>query len=324
MKMAPHPALAARQGRYVGDPVAVVIAETLAQARTRPRRSRSTTRCCRRSPIRPRRRKRARRRSTTSRRTTRSTSGISATKARRGRVRSRPSTSPSSTSSTTGWCPNPMEPRAAIGRIRCRHATPARSGIPRRTRMSRGSVIAAFVGMAPEHKLRVIAPDVGGGFGSKIFIYPEEIVCAVGGAASRPSGQMDFAIASEAFLADAHGRDHVTHAEMAFDADGKIIGLARQDDRQSRRLHVDLLVVGADLSLRARCCRASTPSRRSIARSTRSTPTPCRSTPIAAPGGRKRPSWSSGWSRSARANWAWIRRNCGGRTSSRRSRIRRR
>ena len=38
-------------------------------------------------------------------------------------------------------------------------------------------VIAAFVGMAPEHKLRVIAPDVGGGFGSKIFIYPEEVVC---------------------------------------------------------------------------------------------------------------------------------------------------
>ena len=50
-----------------------------AGARTRPRRSRSTTRCCRRSPIRPRRRRRARRRSTTSRRTTRSTSGISAT-----------------------------------------------------------------------------------------------------------------------------------------------------------------------------------------------------------------------------------------------------
>ena len=34
--------------------------------------------------------------------------------------------------------------------------------------------------MAPEHKLRVIAPDVGGGFGSKIFIYPEEVVGAVG------------------------------------------------------------------------------------------------------------------------------------------------
>jgi carbon-monoxide dehydrogenase large subunit len=38
-------------------------------------------------------------------------------------------------------------------------------------------VLSAFVGIAPEHKLRVIAPDVGGGFGSKIFIYAEETVC---------------------------------------------------------------------------------------------------------------------------------------------------
>jgi CO/xanthine dehydrogenase Mo-binding subunit len=37
-------------------------------------------------------------------------------------------------------------------------------------------VLSAFIGVAPEHKLRVIAPDVGGGFGSKIFIYPEEMV----------------------------------------------------------------------------------------------------------------------------------------------------
>ena len=74
----------------------------------------------------------------------------------------------------------------------------------------------------------------------------------------------------------------------------------------------------------ARCCRASTTSRRSTARSTRSTPTPCRSTPIAAPGGRKRPSWSSGWSRSRRASWASIRPTCARRTSSRTSRTRRR
>ena len=102
--------------------------------------------------------------------------------------------------------------------------------------------------MAPEHKLRVIAPDVGGGFGSKIFIYPEEVVALW---ASKRVGRPVKWVAdrSEAFLADAHGRDHVTHAEMAFDADGKIIGAARQDHRQSRRLHVDLLVVGADLSL---------------------------------------------------------------------------
>ena len=86
-------------------------------------------------------------------------------------------------------------------------------------------MIAAFVGMAPEHKLRVIAPDVGGGFGSKIFIYPEEVVCLWAAKQDRPSGEMDRRTAREAFLTDAHGRDHVTHAEMAFDADGKILAL---------------------------------------------------------------------------------------------------
>ena len=85
-------------------------------------------------------------------------------------------------------------------------------------------VIAAFVGMAPEHKLRVIAPDVGGGFGSKIFIYPEEVVALW--ASRRVNRPVKWTSdRSEAFLTDAHGRDHVTHAEMAFDGDGKITAL---------------------------------------------------------------------------------------------------
>src|SRR5436853_2848563 len=85
-------------------------------------------------------------------------------------------------------------------------------------------VIAAFVGMAPEHKLRVIAPDVGGGFGSKIFIYPEEVVCLwASRKVNRPVKWVSDR--SEAFVTDAHGRDHVTHAEMAFDAEGKITAL---------------------------------------------------------------------------------------------------
>jgi aerobic carbon-monoxide dehydrogenase large subunit len=70
----------------------------------------------------------------------------------------------------------------------------------------------------------VIAPDVGGGFGSKIFIYPEEVVCLW---AARKVGRPVKWVAerSEAFLTDAHGRDHVTHAEMAFDAEGKATAL---------------------------------------------------------------------------------------------------
>jgi len=86
-------------------------------------------------------------------------------------------------------------------------------------------VISAFVGLAPEHKLRVIAPDVGGGFGSKIFIYAEEVVCLW---ASRRAGGVPVkwvSDRSEAFLTDANGRDHVTRAELATDRNGKIVGL---------------------------------------------------------------------------------------------------
>ena len=119
--------------------------------------------------------------------------------------------------------PNAMEPRAALGVYdpgEDHFTLWTTSQNPHVARL----VISAFYNVAPEHKLRVIAPDVGGGFGSKIFIYPEEIVCLW---ASKKTGvpvkwNSD---RSEAFLTDAHGRDHVTHAEMAFDADNKMIGL---------------------------------------------------------------------------------------------------
>ena len=79
-------------------------------------------------------------------------------------------------------------------------------------------------GVAPEHKLRVIAPDVGGGFGSKIFIYNEETVLAW--AAKKIDRTIKWtADRSESFLTDAHGRDHVSHAELALDASGKMLGL---------------------------------------------------------------------------------------------------
>jgi aerobic carbon-monoxide dehydrogenase large subunit len=119
--------------------------------------------------------------------------------------------------------PNAMEPRAAIGSYDTgteSYTLYTTSQNPHVARL----VISAFHGLAPEHKLRVIAPDVGGGFGSKIFIYAEEVVCVwaskhVGGRPIKWTGER-----TEAFLADAHGRDHVTHAEMAIDAHGKITG----------------------------------------------------------------------------------------------------
>src|SRR5215471_17798828 len=116
--------------------------------------------------------------------------------------------------------PNAMEPRAAIGEYDAGSQSYTLWNTTQNPHVAR-LVISAFVQIAPEHKLRVIAPDVGGGFGSKIFIYPEEVVCLW---ASRKVGRPVKWVAdrAEAFLADAHGRDHVTDAEMAFDADGRI------------------------------------------------------------------------------------------------------
>ena len=119
--------------------------------------------------------------------------------------------------------PNAMEPRVAIGEYDAGSGNFTLWNTTQNPHVAR-LVIAAFVGMAPEHKLRVIAPDVGGGFGSKIFIYPEEVVCLW---ASKKVGRPVkwTCDRSEAFLTDAHGRDHVTHAEMAFDDNGKITAL---------------------------------------------------------------------------------------------------
>ena len=119
--------------------------------------------------------------------------------------------------------PNAMEPRAAIADYDTaeEHFTLyTTSQNPHVARL----VLSAFYNIAPEHKLRVIAPDVGGGFGSKIYIYPEEMVCLW---ASKKVGRPIkwTGDRTEAFLTDAHGRDHVSKAEMAFDKDNKILGL---------------------------------------------------------------------------------------------------
>jgi len=85
-------------------------------------------------------------------------------------------------------------------------------------------LMAAFVLGIPETKMRVISPDVGGGFGSKIFVYNEEVVVSwASKALGRPVKWT--AERRESFLNDAHGRDHVTEAEMAFDRSGTITGL---------------------------------------------------------------------------------------------------
>jgi carbon-monoxide dehydrogenase large subunit len=119
--------------------------------------------------------------------------------------------------------PNAMEPRAALGhydKAEDHFTCWTTSQNPHVARL----VMSAFYNVAPENKLRVIAPDVGGGFGSKIFIYPEEIVCLW---ASKKTGVPVKWVAdrTESFLTDAHGRDHVTEVQMAFDKDNRVTGL---------------------------------------------------------------------------------------------------
>jgi carbon-monoxide dehydrogenase large subunit len=85
-------------------------------------------------------------------------------------------------------------------------------------------LMTAFVLGWPEHKVRVIAPDVGGGFGSKIFLYNEEVVIAWASRKVRRPVRWT-ATRREAYVTDAHGRDHITDAELALSRDGKIAGL---------------------------------------------------------------------------------------------------
>ena len=118
---------------------------------------------------------------------------------------------------------NPMEPRVAVGdyaRGTGDHTLYTTSQNPHVIRLLMG----AFVLGIPEHKLRVVAPDVGGGFGTKIFHYQEEAFCTFAAkACNRPVKWTSSR--SEAFMSDAHGRDHVTKIEMALDADNNFTAL---------------------------------------------------------------------------------------------------
>ncbi len=223
MKAAPHPALANNKVCHVGDPVAVVIAETLAQARDAAEKVNVDY------GVLP--------------------AVIDPAQAQRAGVPQIHEVAPNNTiyqwhlGDAAGTdaafksaahvtkldivnnrlIPNAIEPRAALAEYDAGNETLTLWNTSQNPHVAR-LVISAFIGMAPEHKLRVIAPDVGGGFGSKIFIYPEEVVSLW---ASRRVGRPVKWVSdrSEAFLVDAHGRDHVTHAEMALDAAGKILGM---------------------------------------------------------------------------------------------------
>ncbi len=115
-----------------------------------------------------------------------------------------------------------IEPRSVLGdfdeaseRITLRMSTQMPSGV-------RNSVCDA-IGL-PKDKVRVVVGDVGGGFGMKTGAYPEDVVVAYAARAVRRPVKW-VAERSEEFVSTSHGRDIQAHAELALDADGKILAL---------------------------------------------------------------------------------------------------
>jgi carbon-monoxide dehydrogenase large subunit len=119
--------------------------------------------------------------------------------------------------------PNAIEPRAAnaaYSRADDSYTLYVSNQNPHVERL----LMTAFVLGLPEHKVRVVAPDVGGGFGSKIYLYAEDVVLTW--AAKQINRPVKWtAERSESFVSDAHGRDHVTKAELAMDKDGKFLAM---------------------------------------------------------------------------------------------------
>ncbi len=131
--------------------------------------------------------------------------------------------SPSSTFANNRLIPNAMEPRAANAHY-TRHDECYTLYVANQNPHVERLLMCAFVLGLPESKVRVIAPDVGGGFGSKIFLYAEET--ALIWASKRVGRPIKWtAERSESFLTDAHGRDHATTAELAMDAQGNFLAL---------------------------------------------------------------------------------------------------
>jgi len=122
--------------------------------------------------------------------------------------------------------PNAMEPRACVVDYNTASEEITLYTTSQNPHLSR-LIMSAFGGVAPENKLRVVAPDVGGGFGSKINVYNEEIVCSwASKKIERPIKWV--AERTESFLTDTHGRDHVTHAELAVTNEGKFLAFKNE------------------------------------------------------------------------------------------------
>ena len=133
--------------------------------------------------------------------------------------------------------PNPMEGRAVLAQwsaptVKLTMWTSTQ--IPHLVRLQLSRVLDL-----PEHKTRVIAPDVGGGFGAKQNFYPEEmLIAALAIRLRRPVKWVEQR--RENFVAMTHGRDHIQDAEIVGQRDGTISGPARHVSGQRGRLLLDV------------------------------------------------------------------------------------
>jgi carbon-monoxide dehydrogenase large subunit len=117
---------------------------------------------------------------------------------------------------------NPMEPRAAVAEYDQRNGQLTFHCGNQSVWMIKDVLVGVL--KMDAGKVRVLSPDVGGGFGTKAFTYPEYLMTALAarqlGRPVKWTGER-----SETFLSDAMGRDHVTEAELAFDAERRILGM---------------------------------------------------------------------------------------------------
>jgi len=118
--------------------------------------------------------------------------------------------------------PNAIEPRAAVA-----HYQPATGDLTLYNTNQNPHIIRLLLSIVlgqPEHKLRVVSPDVGGGFGSKIYLYADEIIaCFASRQLGRPVKWTEER--TENYKATIHGRDHISDIEVGYKQDGTITAL---------------------------------------------------------------------------------------------------
>jgi len=118
--------------------------------------------------------------------------------------------------------PNAIEPRGMVAQY-----NPGSGDLTLWTATQIPHLVRLLLSMVtgiPEHKVRVIAPDIGGGFGSKLYLYPEEVIIAtLAKTTGRPVKWIEER--RENYVATTHGRDHVQYVEVAAQRDGTITGL---------------------------------------------------------------------------------------------------